>query len=96
MRGLALGLALGPCTTFAWSHCALAKPKFVVDTTAMAAVEERGQLVCVEPCVEPCAPWACANPDCGATTASKRRGPNLEFCSKAKCKALASQAAQVS
>lgn len=61
----------------------------------MAAVEERGQLVCVEPCVEPYAPWACANPDCGATTASKRRGPNLEFCSKAKCKALASQAVAV-
>jgi hypothetical protein len=38
------------------------------------------------------APWACANPECGATTFSKRRGPNLEFCSKSRCKALAAQA----
>jgi len=34
--------------------------------------------------------WRCKN--CDAQTASKRRGPNYEFCSRAKCKELASLA----
>ena len=33
--------------------------------------------------------WRCANPECCATTASKRRGPNKEFCSRNRCKDLA-------
>ena len=36
--------------------------------------------------------WRCANPECRAPTASKRRGPSKEFCSKNKCKELASLA----
>ena len=36
--------------------------------------------------------WRCANPACRATTASKRRGPCREFCSKSKCKELAALA----
>ena len=36
--------------------------------------------------------WRCANPECRATTASKRRGPRKEFCSKSQCKDLATKA----
>ena len=36
--------------------------------------------------------WRCANPECCAPTASKRRGPSKEFCSKNKCKELAALA----
>jgi hypothetical protein len=52
------------------------------------------EAVC-EPCGEVAADegvpagWRCANPECRATTASKRRGPSYEFCSKNKCKDLA-------
>ena len=33
--------------------------------------------------------WRCANQQCDATTASKCRGPNKEFCSRNRCKELA-------
>ena len=36
--------------------------------------------------------WRCANQECRAATASKRRGPNKEFCSKGPCRRLASLA----
>ena len=53
--------------------------------------------VAAEPCdaaADEAAPagWRCANPECRAATASKRRGPNREFCSKNKCKELAALA----
>ena len=71
-------------------HCGLARryPKSVDDTMSD---DEAACAPCGDDATEGVpAGWRCVN--CGEETASKRRGPNKEFCSKGPCRRLASMA----
>ena len=77
------------------------RPQVQPRASPWAKIHELPTIVMEVVVAEPCdaaadeavpAGWRCANPECRAATASKRRGPSKEFCSKNKCKELAALA----